>query len=487
MLIVVKKTEEELLEFLKSEAGFISTLCRWGDKPIQLEPYQLTFLENRSHFRWVVKSRQVGLSWLMALEALARCHLRAGHCAYFISFSQDEAKERILTARQVFEELPAAYRKTLKNDTKTELNFESPGRKKKLSRIISEPAKASRGKRGDVYVDEMAHLLNDMDIYTGTTAVILREDSQFTGCSTPLGQRGIFHEIATEGTRKYPYHSKQEVPWWLCSFLCKDVRAAAVEAPGMSTEERVAEFGKPGLLLQFDSLPLEDFKQEFELSFNSDTESYFPYEQILCCTSDSVQLYDDFNQVPRPEGRLVAGFDVGRSRDVSELALFEFHNDNFICRMLKSYREIAFSDQEAELRRMLKTLPIARLSIDKGGIGMQMTENLARDYPQVAPEIFSTASKERWATDFKILLQQRKVVLPRDRHTVAQIHAIKRKVLSSGNVSFDSDKSKSIGHADRFWAIALACQREREQSRNNGPFIKFTVVGGSKDKTVTFL
>jgi phage FluMu gp28-like protein len=39
---------------------------------------------------------------------------------------------------------------------------------------------------------------------------------------------------------------------------------------------------------------------------------------------------------------------------------------------------------------------------------------------------------------------------------VSQIHSVKRRVLPSGKVSFDAERT-GRGHADRFWAIALAC------------------------------
>jgi hypothetical protein len=105
-------------------------------------------------------------------------------------------------------------------------------------------------------------------------------------------------------------------------------------------------------------------------------------------------------------------------------------------------------------------VPIARLSIDRTGIGMNLAENLASEFPQVIPENFTNDSKERWATDFKILLQRRAILLPRHRDIVAQVHSIKRRVMASGKVSFDAEKTKN-GHADKFWAIALACQKER--------------------------
>jgi len=70
-------------------------------------------------------------------------------------------------------------------------------------------------------------------------------------------------------------------------------------------------------------------------------------------------------------------------------------------------------------------------------------------------------------TDFKILLQSRDVTMSRDRELVAQVHAIKRHVLPSGKVSFDAERN-ARSHAYKFRAIALACQRERQESRPRG-------------------
>ncbi|MBT6888981.1 MAG: terminase [Gemmatimonadales bacterium] len=165
----------------------------------------------------------------------------------------------------------------------------------------------------------------------------------------------------------------------------------------------------------------------------------------------------------------------GRTRDRSELAVFEQLGDRFNCRLLRSYDKVPFSEQEADIRRLLHTLPVARLSIDRSGIGMNLAENLARDFPQVVPEAFTNDSKERWATDFKILLQRKDIGLPRERELISQIHSIKRRVLPSGKVAFDAERT-SRGHADRFWAVALACQKERGPTRS-GTEIGVRVLG----------
>ncbi|MGO9709083.1 MAG: terminase large subunit domain-containing protein [Polyangiaceae bacterium] len=476
MLTIVKRTEEELDAWVATEAGFISAFCRYDDEPITLEPYQLHFLENTSRFRWVTKARQVGYSFLIALEALARCHLRPKHTTVFVSYNLSDATEKILVARQVYEDLPLAFQKKLVTDSKMELAFESNSDKRGLSRIISHPSKAPRGKKGDVVLDELAHYVADREVYRGSTALILRSAAQLTGCSTPQGRRGIFWEVATEELRPYRHHWRQEVPWWLCRFFCHDVRSAARDAPSMTTEERVARFGNDKIVEQLDSLTVDDFQAEFECSFVDESYSYYPYDLILPCTHDDLRVAEDVAAIPAPSGRLVAGFDVGRTRDRSELAVFDEVDGDFTCVYLRSFGQVAFAEQEGELRRLLNTVPIARLSIDRTGIGMNLAENLEREFPQVVAENFTNESKERWATDFKILLQRRAVRLPRHRDIVAQIHSIKRRVLASGKVSFDAEKTRS-GHADKFWAVALACQKERTPGREPVE-IGVRVIGG---------
>lgn len=166
----------------------------------------------------------------------------------------------------------------------------------------------------------------------------------------------------------------------------------------------------------------------------------------------------------------------GQLTGCSSPLVFEDRGGQRICRLLRSYSMVPFAQQEADLRRLLETLPMARLSIDRSGIGMNLAENLSRDYPQVVGEAFSNASKERWCTGFKILLQHRDVVLPRNRSLVGQIHRIKRRVLPSGKVSFDAERTGK-GHADRFWSVALACQKERAAARSGTATVGVRVIG----------
>jgi phage FluMu gp28-like protein len=477
-LLVVKRTEQDLLDWLGTELGFLTGIGRYNEEPIAFEPYQLAFLSSSSKYRWVEKSRQVGFSFLFACEAIARCHLRDAHSSIMVSYNLEDAKEKVNYARQLAEELPLAFRKKIVTDSKTELGFVSNSAAKGVSRIISNPSKAPRGKKGDLYLDELAHYGNDREVYKGSTALILRSRGQLTGCSSPLGRRGVFWEIARQEMRQYKAYWRQQVPWWLCSFFSTDVPRAAQEAMAMSTEDRVRAFGTKDIQDQFDSLIVEDFQQEFELSYCDESYSFFPYELILPCTSDELTVAQDFASLAEPKGRLVAGFDVGRKRDLSELAIFEDADGKKQCRLLRSYDKAPFAEQEAELRRMLSMLPIARLSIDQNGLGMHLAENLRRDFPNVVPETFTNESKETWANDFKILLQRKDVALPKDRDLVSQIHSVKRRITPSGKAAFEVERDEvGHGHADRFWAVALACQKERGPMPGAVPEINVRILG----------
>jgi hypothetical protein len=52
----------------------------------------------------------------------------------------------------------------------------------------------------------------------------------------------------------------------------------------------------------------------------------------------------------------------------------------------------------------------------------------------------------------------------------------RRRVLPSGRVSFDAEKVRS-GHADRFWAVAMACQKERNTHGTGGARVVARVIG----------
>lgn len=465
-------------ELLSTEIGWLLCLSKYEAKSIDFDMFQVGFLVSRSRLRSLVKARQVGFSFGISCEATARCHLKERHTAVCISYNLNDAKEKITLAKELHDELPLEYQKKIVIDRATTVGFASNSSKRRVSRIVSQPAKAPRGKSGDVYLDELAHCQNDKAIYAGATALITRSKGQLTIGSTPLGRRGVFHAVHTQefDRDKYRGYARQSVPWWLSRCFCVDVAAATDPATGaltMSTEERVERFGNAELKTQFDALPIEDFQQEYELAFQDERVSFFPYELIMpCCQKErfEIPVYDNLAMLAEkaPDlGPLCLGYDVGRVKHPSELTVFDEAGD-FSLRFDEQFRDVPFPRQRARLFKICDDLgehwKVFR--IDSTGLGKNLGEDLQARYGKrrVILIDFTMQSKERLANSFKILLQEKRVVLPNDKRIYHQIHAIKQKITSAGNAVFDAERNRHH-HADKFWSMALATFKKREKKR----------------------
>ena len=95
------------------------------------------------------------------------------------------------------------------------------------------------------------------------------------------------------------------------------------------------------------------------------------------------------------------------------------------------------------------------LKIDKTGIGMATAEKLQTLYNRRAEGVyFTAATKEALALNLKKHFEEGSITIPNDPALIADLHAIKRKAGARGFV-YDADRN-AAGHADRFWALALA-------------------------------
>lgn len=496
VLKVVKRTEEEFQDWVKkqqvkaaskfealgldpktalsTEVGWLLTFQKYEGKDLELDVYQAAFMMTKSNMRSQLKARQIGFSFGIALESLTRCHMKRNHLAICVSYNLDDAKEKINRVKELHEELPLEFQKRMAIDSKTEVGFASNDSKKVLSKVISYPSKAPRGKTGDVYLDELAHCQNDKAIYAGATALISRSGGQLTIGSTPLGRRGIFHAIHTQEFQEYPGFARQEVPWWLCSHFCKDIPRASLEAPVMGTEERVHTFGTSALFEQYNALPIEDFQQEFELVFQDERVSFYPYDLILPCANkdpEDIGMCDTRGMLVQRAGEcdaLYAGYDVGRSNHPSELSVFDKSDSGkYTMKLQESFKNMSFPNQRDMLKKFIRDLggKLKKFRIDSTGLGKNLAEDLRREFGSKVEEVtFTNAIKESLANNLKIMLQEKSIQLPRNRMIVAQIHSIKQKTTTYGNVVFDTDKNQKH-HADKMWSIALAVHQKRTKKK----------------------
>jgi phage FluMu gp28-like protein len=168
------------------------------------------------------------------------------------------------------------------------------------------------------------------------------------------------------------------------------------------------------------------------------------------------------------EAAFTGGYDVGRKRDASELALVGLATtQSYPLRLAITLDRTPYDEQADVLHYALSNLPIVKMQIDRNGIGGNLAENTEKRFPAKAVGVdFTNASKTLWATDTKMLVQQRKAKLPVDREWARQIHSIKRKV-GVNSTSFDAERTEK-SHADKFWAWALALNGALALGRTEG-------------------
>ena len=459
---------------------------KYDHKDIELDFWQDDFIKNRNRYICLLKSRQTGFSFVVAIKGLVKAFdpARTQYTKQFVSYNEEDAQEKIRYARQFYDSIPKRYKKKLIHQTATMLEFADVGGKT-TSRLISLPCRQPRGRNGDICLDEFAIYLPRLskEIYTAASFCTLRKGCIEVG-STPLGTIGKFYEICTD-RENYPNFDRYFVPWWYARVMCKDVRGAVQLAKDMPTEERVERFGTDRLISLYRNSTLEDFQQECECVFIDSSASYISLDLIYANTpgrrEDDIPLNiendeeyfnakrdveihcfkdaDDFilNYSPEKYGSpLYMGLDIGRTSDATVFYIIGLVNGKQRSVLRHEMRNADFDSQFDVLCRLMEDLPIYRCAIDNGGIGSNLAENAQKRYGERVEQYrFSLQSKEVLAMNVKMGLERREYELDNNRDFHAQIHSIKRTPSSGGGFRYDAERNER-GHADSFWAWALA-------------------------------
>ena len=185
------------------------------------------------------------------------------------------------------------------------------------------------------------------------------------------------------------------------------------------------------------------------------------YETIAACEAEGIGEPD-----PEHGGPLFAGFDVGRKRDRSVLWVLERVGDVYHTRGVRVMEAMPFSQQEDLLHLLLRDPRVKRLCVDSTGIGAMLAERLRQRWNHRVEGVhFTAAAKSELAMPLVRLFQDRLVRVPGDAETREDLHKVRRTVTSAGNVRLDATRDEA-GHADRFWALALAYHAaDREPAR----------------------
>ena len=498
-----KRAKKLLAKDISTEAGFIQNLTETNLESTKLYYYQINFMNDRAKYRHGDKSRQIGMSYGFSCEGYGKTQLFDIYTGLFISFNQEEANEKITYARALDESVSFKYKKKIVVDRVTAMEWEGKlkdGRKTR-TRLISHPQREPRGKgyNTDVFLDEIAHYQWPEKIYVAAVPIITRGFGQLAMASSPLGQSGLHYAIGTN-VEDYPNYSRHRIYWWnnpdfLNDYALENFDSVHEEALLLETKDRVFKFGNDSIVEAYNSMLEEYFQQEYELKAIDESVSYYPMELIKQCTFDALMglshideddLYGDNPIYDSPvytgvefktyltieelsraiaknivTKRLIAGYDVGRTENSSEIIILEeIPGLNYlqIVRLVISLKNVNYKKQFDMIEKLFNRVPIKLLKIDSTGLGDNLAEDLKRRFRSRIEDVkFTNPNKGELAINLKLRFEDQIIAIPNNRDLIRQIHSIKRKVMENALIKYEVDASeKRKHHGDMFWALALA-------------------------------
>ena len=441
------------------------------DPVITFLPYQKAWLQDQSRFKIGMFTRRGGKTFGACGEIADDCiqaEIDGRKTRWTIlSRSENTAKEAMeealkpitkgywaaynelaRVAEPVFEE-GEFYSRELDATYKThEVRF--PGGSRVTA--LSASPDAARGFGGNLLLDEFAFHRDSRRIWGSAFPVAARGGHKIRVISTPNGKGNKFYELMTAANDRWSHHHVD-----------------------------IYEAVKQGLEVDIDELregmaDEDAWSQEFELKWLDAASAWLDYDLISSCEhplAGHPSLYRG--------GICYVGVDIAARNDLFVIWVLELVDGVLITREIIAERRITFARQDALLADVMRRYRVAKVAMDQTGMGEKPVEDAKRNHGQdrVDGVLFGVASKLDLATTFKEKFQDRSVLIPAgDPKLRADLHAISSVTGPTGIRRLVAD-GESDGHADRFWAGALAASAA---NTNYQPYAYRPVPRGASDE-----
>lgn len=412
------KAAKKLAPVVTIQTAQAKELKQWALKEAGLYKYQKEFLESNEQFRLVLKSRQIGFSYVAALDALIGA--LEGRNQLFLSASEEQA----LILMRYLDHWAERAGVNFKQSSTHEKVLENGA----VIKALAHNFRTVQGFTGDIWMDEFAWYPNPKRIWHAFVPSIGAIKGRLTILSTPFEEQSLFAELY-----------KDEIKYYMFKRFRIDIYKAIEDGLDFDLETMKALFDA------------DTWASAYECQFIDDESSLFSINLIKSCVDEKLSYY-----TPSSSKTVWMGYDIGRVKDSSALAGLVANKESiYELAILEVLRKAKFDTQKVFLSQMLNRYPLAQLRIDKTGIGANLSENIKDSFKsRVTPVHFTASIKEFMSLNLKKLFEDKAIRIPNDPLLIADIHSIKRKAGQRGFL-YDSERN-SHGHADRYWALALA-------------------------------
>ena len=420
-------------------------------------PFQSKWIKDSSRIKLMEKSRQIGISWSTAYAADERAAAQGARFDEWVS-SRDDIQARLfiedcklwagimgLAAKDLGEVVLDAEKK----HSAYVLQFAS-GRR--IHSMSSNPD-AQAGKRGSRVLDEFALHREQRKMWAIAYPGITWGGSMEV-ISTHRGSNSFFNGLVREARhggnpKKISLHRVTLQDALDQGFLYKLQQALPADAEQQDMDEAAYfDFVKAG------AADAESFDQEYQCLPADDDSKFLEYELITACEYSGGTVWQRGLEGPF-QGRLFCGVDIGRKKDLTVLWVVEKLGDVLYTRHVETMEKMRKSAQEAILWPWFALCD--RICIDSTGLGIGWVDDAQDKFGEARVEgvNFTGQVKEALAYPLKGAMEDRMVRIPDDPMIRADLRKVQKTTTAAGNIRFVAE-ADSAGHADRFWALALA-------------------------------
>lgn len=427
-------------------------------------PYQAKWIKDDSRLKIMQKSRQIGLSWGTAYALVRATAAQDARNDVWVSSRDDIQARLFLEDCKAFAgilQMAAADlgEQVIDPDRKISAYVLQFANGKRINSMSSNPD-AQAGKRGTRVLDEFALHPDPRKLYAIAYPGITWGGSMQI-ISTHRGSQNLFNDLIQEILHKgnpkgFSLHTVTLQDALDQGFLekLKTKLPPDDERQGMDAAAYF-DFIRAGCPDE------ETFQQEYMCQPSDDASAFLSYDLIRGCEYAPAEVWetelDPRHSTLATPNPLYLGVDVGRDHDLTVFWLVEkFGGTAFTRRKIELHNE-TFDEQERQLYALLALPQLRRCCIDATGIGRQFAERAQQRFGtyKVEQVQFTGPVKEELAYPLRAAFEDKSVRIPNDELVRADLRAVKKETTSSGNIRFTADRGKN-GHADRFWALALA-------------------------------
>lgn len=421
-------------------------------------PYQSRWITDRSRLKLEEKARQIGLSWSTAYAAVERTAEAGAKWDQWIS-SRDDLQARLFiedckrfakVLHVVAQDMGEIVIDEQKKISAYVLHFAN-GRR--IHSMSSNPD-AQAGKRGGRVLDEFALHPDPRKLWSIAYPGITWGGSMEI-ISTHRGSHNFFNQLIREirengNPKKISLHRVTLQDALDQGFLYKLQQS-------LPDDHEVHEMDEAGYFdfIRSGCADEESFLQEYMCEPADDDAAFLEYDLIASCEYAVGDKWEyDYDQLVAARGRLYAGIDIGRVKDLTVMWVFERLGDVLYTRKVIELKAMSKPDQEAILWPIVALME--RTCIDKTGLGIGWVDDAQKKFGEYRVEgiTFTAPVKEALAYPVRGHMQDKKIRIPCKPEIRSDLRAVTKVTSLSGNIRFTAERSAN-GHADRFWSLGL--------------------------------